>query len=480
MKFFVKGSIVDVVTDCDNTVRSIYFQTREMAAMFHAYPELLLIDATYKLNDLQMPLYVLMVVDGNGESEIVALWLTQCEDKVTLGSLINEFKNHNESWNSIQCIMSDKDMTERNVLTEHLPTAKLLICLFHTLRSMKREVSCEKLHISQAERTMSLEILNKMAYAKDEDEYTKLHDQLKQCAPKSVLEYFSSNWHDIRHQWVDGLKNCQCNFMNRTNNRVESINQKLKMVITRYSGITQFFHDLMNCLMSLAIERDHRAVEVTAKQQISNSSDPILHQYMELLTPYAFDFLKAQWILSQKVKFSGDVDEQICEFMSNNRKITTKLGDCSCGFVSAMRLPCCHVFSMRRRKGITEYDETLCAERWKLQYFTENHRVYNHKPNHSSLEADFPTVQVTKQSGSRTSVSRVYSEQEKYRKSFKVAQSLAQKLSCFGMHDFEEGMSVLTSIVNLWDEGKKVAVKEKIVYGEIAMIAASAMIVKMS
>ncbi len=105
----------------------------------------IVIDATYKLNDLQMPLYVLMIVDGNGESEIVALWLTQCEDKVTLGSLMSEFKKHNKSWNSIQCIMSDKDMTERNVLTEHLPKAKLLICLFHTLRSMKREVSCEKI-----------------------------------------------------------------------------------------------------------------------------------------------------------------------------------------------------------------------------------------------------------------------------------------------------------------------------------------------
>ena len=44
-----------------------------MAGMFHAYPELLLIDATYKLNDLQMPLYVLMIVNGNGESEIIAL-----------------------------------------------------------------------------------------------------------------------------------------------------------------------------------------------------------------------------------------------------------------------------------------------------------------------------------------------------------------------------------------------------------------------
>ena len=54
---------------------------KKMQDTFCTYPELLLIDTTYKLNDLRMPLYVLMVVDGNGESEIVCLWITQFEDK---------------------------------------------------------------------------------------------------------------------------------------------------------------------------------------------------------------------------------------------------------------------------------------------------------------------------------------------------------------------------------------------------------------
>ena len=126
-------------------LKAIYFQTSEMRSIFVSYPELLLIDATYKLNDLNMPLYVLMSVDGNGESEIVSLWLTQFEDKETITELVQEFKKHNSSWSLTQCIMSDKDMTERNVLSEQFPQSKLLICLFHTLRTMRREVSTEKL-----------------------------------------------------------------------------------------------------------------------------------------------------------------------------------------------------------------------------------------------------------------------------------------------------------------------------------------------
>ena len=59
-------------------------QKEIMQEMFSNFPELLLIDATYKLNDLRMPLYIMMVVDGNGESDIVALWIVASEDRISL------------------------------------------------------------------------------------------------------------------------------------------------------------------------------------------------------------------------------------------------------------------------------------------------------------------------------------------------------------------------------------------------------------
>ena len=56
--------------------------------------------------------------------------------------------------------------------------------------------------------------------------------------------------------------------------------------------------------------------------------------------------------------------------------------------------------------------------------------------------------------------SAVLSEQQKYRKAFKVAQNLCQQLSTFGMRDFNEGIEVLQSVASLWDGGKKVFVRE--------------------
>jgi zinc finger SWIM domain-containing protein 3 len=63
---------LEILKDETNLLTGIFFQDPQMQAFFEKFPEVLFIDATYKLNDLRLPLFVLMCVDGNGESEIIA------------------------------------------------------------------------------------------------------------------------------------------------------------------------------------------------------------------------------------------------------------------------------------------------------------------------------------------------------------------------------------------------------------------------
>lgn len=170
-------------------------------------------------------------------------------------------------------------MTERSVFSEQFPQANLLICLFpqkYLLISL----------VSHMEREVCVWRFYRNWF---------MQEMRTSTAPQRVVEYFDSNWHTIRHQWVDGLKNASCNFMNRTNNRVECINQKLKSVISRYSGMTLFFQDLMKCLHTLRVERDHRALDLTMKRRVTTYAPGTeFSQYMSLLTPYAFEYVKDQ------------------------------------------------------------------------------------------------------------------------------------------------------------------------------------------
>ena len=60
------GSTTELMLDEHNILTGIYFQTHEMQEIFNRYPEVILVDSTYKLIDLGMPVFVVMAIDGNG------------------------------------------------------------------------------------------------------------------------------------------------------------------------------------------------------------------------------------------------------------------------------------------------------------------------------------------------------------------------------------------------------------------------------
>lgn len=181
----------------DKVFTGIYFQDDIMKFNFCSYPEVLMIDATYKLNELRMPLYIMLVVDSNGQSEIVAVFLTASETEEAILKMAQAFKSHNANWSQTTVIISDKDFVERAVFQREFPEARLMICLFHTLRSLRREVTCDKLGLLPGERDHALEILTNLAYSFSADQYADNYKDLTTSGLKSVIEYYNTNWHPI-------------------------------------------------------------------------------------------------------------------------------------------------------------------------------------------------------------------------------------------------------------------------------------------
>ena len=243
-----------MTVNSDNVLSGIYFQDAYMIENYKGFPEMLFIDATHKLNELRMPLYVLLVEDGNGDSQIVSLWLVASEDAITIKPMLLIFKKHNEGWSRTLTVMSDKDFCERNTFIQEFPQATLLICLYHVLRTFRREITSDKMGITAAERLHVLDILQRMSYATKEEAYFAIYKELQQTGLKTVTDYFNDNWHQIRNEWVCGLKDDNLTFQNHTNNRVESINQKLKSVISKFARLPQFCCELLKVSSSFHIE----------------------------------------------------------------------------------------------------------------------------------------------------------------------------------------------------------------------------------
>ena len=106
------GASVEVLVDQSNTLQGVFFQDQEMRDIFSAYPELVCVDATYKLLEPRFPVYVMLVEDGNGQSEIAATFILLEENEASIGCMVGFFKKHNCRWESVRVLMADKDMTE--------------------------------------------------------------------------------------------------------------------------------------------------------------------------------------------------------------------------------------------------------------------------------------------------------------------------------------------------------------------------------
>ena len=81
----------------------------------------------------------------------------------------------------------------------------------------------KRLAITNGEKILALELLTKLAYAHTNEEYDELRAQLLSTSPRRVCTYFEQNWHPLRERWSLVEKLSSGNFLNNTNNRLESL-----------------------------------------------------------------------------------------------------------------------------------------------------------------------------------------------------------------------------------------------------------------
>lgn len=353
----------------------IFFQDYQMKLNFASYPEVLMIDATYKLNDLRMPLYLMMIVDANGQSEIIATFLTVFETEDAITKMAEKFKSHNDNWPQTKVIISDKDFTERMVFKKEFPAASLIICLFHTLRTLRREVTCDKLGILPGERDHALELLTKLAYSSSPQEYDNHYKDLKESGLKSVILYYDANWHPIRYEWVECYKGANFTAGEHTNNRLESINAKVKSVCSKYASLCTFFDQFFAVLSSLRNERDHSTLMALAKISVTKfSPNSPEEKYTQILTPYASTYVYKQLDLRKKVKLGNDNGVSCEVFSSTGRKLNVTNDSCQCSFWMSMHLPCRHMLAVREFRQESLYSPNCVAQRWTRNYMHQTFR----------------------------------------------------------------------------------------------------------
>lgn len=388
-------------------------------------------ETTHKLVDLKIPLYVLLIEDGNGQNQIAALGLLMNEQKDTFNWFFQKFKEHNPISLKTRIFITNKDMKERTVIQTLFPDSQLIICLFHTLRTFNKDITCEKLGITSVQKDQIKKLFEQLCNCKNEQEYQKLYTSLKNQTPHQVIEYFTNNWHKIRKQWVTGLTYSYGNFFNSTKNRLESFNSKLKSAVLIFSNVPEFFNQLFVIIKCVRSENDINAINLIQKCPTVKPENIDEHKYFKLLTPYAFKFLKSS-------------------LTSTNTEVleSTTLISCSCSFFNSLKLPCTHIFNKRQTNLCPIFDQQLCDKRWTRNYYFKSSTILK-KPPRNDTDTD---ISIELQSTNTTA-------DEMFTKASIEGVKLAKILSSCSQFNFERKMDQLKEIIDLWSKNEEFVVQ---------------------
>ena len=136
------------------------------------YPNLVLMDATYKTCKLALPLFFLVVRTNVGYS-VVAEFIIQHEDTTSITEALKILrKRWDECDIEVGNFMIDCQQSEENAIRAVFPDSVVYLCAFHRLQAWLRWLVNTKNGVSNYQ-TYCMALLRAVGDAKTEDGYTK-------------------------------------------------------------------------------------------------------------------------------------------------------------------------------------------------------------------------------------------------------------------------------------------------------------------
>ena len=333
------GSVVAIQYDPETfVIHSVFFQWSEMRDALQKYPEVLIMDTTYKLSDNDMPLVVFEVVDCFGAGRVAGYALIMSESKDIVSGALSALKIGMENLTErVESVFVDRAESEIVSIKEILPNAEIHLCDYHVKNAIQR--SGEKKELENWDEIYP--IVKKMIHAQTKEIYDKAYEELKVAAggdESPFMKYFNKRWHNSDLIWTEFRRNMFFTLGERTTGRLECHNAKIKMWIQKRLPPAQVISRLRIMHKVSYNENDHRVFESMAKTRYNKySKDPVVQKILKINTPFIGDILKRQY-------------ERSLEPPSHNVHEVT-LEKCDCADHTKYRLPCSHIFRERRLQG---------------------------------------------------------------------------------------------------------------------------------
>ncbi|XP_065676140.1 uncharacterized protein LOC136092259 [Hydra vulgaris] len=417
-----------------------------MKEKYKRYGEVVFVDSTYKVNIERFLLLVFLVEGGLGFGVPVLFAFVQHETIGIFKWVVEWFCTQNDNIIT-KVIIMDKDIGLINVLSSTFLHSSVLLCRFHVIKYIKKVVI--QLSVPPSTKCELMNLILKMVYAYSEADYHEAYDSMvnNHEFPESFKIYFFNNWHSCKEQWCTAYRKNKLTLGNNTNNRIENFNRQLKKIIKPNMHLSETIKRLNDTTLHISSDKGYKQYREIGVRTVATSGMP--KEIGQSLTNFATDLVSSQF---QKYSSKENVEmvlhievdilltKDSCQYIISN-----DFTDCTCSFFMNFQLPCWHIFCARDFRNMPLFDNELemtLPLRWKK---TEVLKDFVRSDHFSTLDKS----NVDNKSQNEQLKNCKY-EEERYRTAHTETEALACYLATCGGADFEQKLSQVKHLLNLW------------------------------
>lgn len=124
--------------DDDDIFKYAFWQSNQMKITFDKYNKVICVDATYNLNRCAYPVYLIITIDANRDTRIVAFGIVSSEKKPDIiKAFFSWFNENNPKFREIKTIVSDKHENQIKCLKNLYKDADISLCLYHVFKALR-------------------------------------------------------------------------------------------------------------------------------------------------------------------------------------------------------------------------------------------------------------------------------------------------------------------------------------------------------
>lgn len=312
--------------DGEDKLKWLIFAARRSLAQFSSMSLVLIMDATYKTNLFQMPLFLISSVDAFGKSYVVACAFLRDETAVSYSVILSAFLElFGSTIPSIDAIVTDQDRALMLAVDVHFPNATHQLCRWHLNMNVKKNTNNNTLILS-----------NFASFMHSETEYIaeqRFLSMVQDCSSEEAA--YLEGLYGFRSKYVEAWVSNNRNMGVRTTQRAESMNSALKHLLETNAPLVETFHAIEQMAKTHSeeqaqLEFEMRDIPRTYRALISSLKGRVPGYILDLVE---IECVKMQWLAI------GSVDEG-CTFFIDTYKLSED--GCTCPFFRQYWAPCAH------------------------------------------------------------------------------------------------------------------------------------------